>query len=141
MELIPSEITDLGMLRRILFASVYLPKDLPEYWTVIAAFANAETTAKISPDIVKRMVENRQLLSPTAFNTDKEMMQEIHMLCPSSSQPIGVVLISPKAECKICRGKLIARKDCPSHLAVYTESFGTLVGTHYHKYCQNCHKG
>lgn len=86
MELIPSEITDLGMLRRILYASVYLPKDLPEYWSVIAAFANAETTAKISPDIIKTMVENPQLQNPTY--TDKVMMKEIHMLCSSSSQPI-----------------------------------------------------
>ena len=34
----------------------------------------------------------------------------------------------------------MTRKDWPSHLTVYTKSFGTLVGTHYHKYCQNCHK-
>ena len=143
MELIPPEIADLGTLRRILFATTYLPKDLPEYWSVITVFAKGETTStnKIKPDIVKTMVENLQLLSPTVFNTDKEMMSEIHTLCPSSSHPLGIVLISPKTQCQMCGGKLATRRDRPSHLTVYTESFGTLVGTHYHKYCQNCHKG
>ena len=41
--------------------------------------------------------------------------------------------------------KAAIHSDRPSHLTVYTESFGTVVGTHYHKYyhkyCHNHKKG
>ena len=39
MEVIPSQIKDLGVVRRALFASVYLPKACPNYWSVITQFA------------------------------------------------------------------------------------------------------
>jgi len=38
-------------------------------------------------------------------------------------------------------GKLLIRNDRPSHIMVYTESYGTVVGTHYHKFCQHFQKG
>jgi len=38
-------------------------------------------------------------------------------------------------------GKLLIRNDRPSHIMVYTESYGTVVGTHYHKFCQHFRKG
>lgn len=33
------------------------------------------------------------------------------------------------------------RSDRPSHITVYTETSGTTIGTHFHKYCQNFRKG
>ena len=132
MEVVPPEIADLGILRRIVFASTYLPKDLPEYWSIITSFAKAGVacTSEINQEIVKTMVQNLQLLNPKEFSTDKEMMNELHTFCPNGTHPLGIVLISPTTKCEMCGGKLLTRKDRPSHLTVYTESFGTLVGTH-----------
>ena len=35
MDLLPVELQDLSVLRRLLFAVVYLPKDLPHYWSIV----------------------------------------------------------------------------------------------------------
>ena len=70
-------------------------------------------------------------------------MNEIHALpqTPSSLSPLGIILVPPRTNCKLCGGKLLVRNDRGSHIMVYTESFGTVVGTHYHKFCQNFRKG
>ena len=82
------------------------------------------------------MVENLQLLNDKAFCTDAEMIAEIHAFSPvGSSIPLGIVLVSSCTECQKCDGKLLIRGDRASHLVVYTETFGTVIGTHYHKYC------
>ena len=39
MDLIPAPIAnDLGLIRRVVFASVYLPKDTSDYWSKVTAF-------------------------------------------------------------------------------------------------------
>ena len=64
------------------------------------------------------------------------MMVEIHAFSlVGSSVPLGVVLVSRCTECHKCSGKLVIRGDRASRLVVYTEKFGTVIGTHYHKYC------
>ena len=146
MDLIPAPIaSDLGLVRRIVFATVYLPKDTPDYWSKVTAFAiNSEGSQEqldIPPSTVKTMVENLQLLNDKAFCTDAQMMAEIHAFSPTgSSTPLGIVLVSSHTECHECGGKLLIRGDRASRLVVYTETFGTVVGTHYHKYCNqmNC---
>lgn len=143
MELLPPEIADLGVLRRILFASTYVPKEFPDYWTLVTDFATAGTTSekRVSPHVVKTAVENLQLLTPPAFVSDRQLMNEVHSFSPREKHPLGLILISPHQKCSLCGGKLLTRQDRPSRITVYTESFGTLAGTHYHKYCQNYSKG
>ena len=139
MEVIPSQIKDLGVVRRALFASVYLPKACPNYWSVVTQFAtmNSQLGKDLNSTTVKTMIENLQLLNATAFSTDKQLMEEIHALHCFRNEPLGIVLVSPNEQCALCSGKLLIRSDRPSHLTVFTESFGTVVGTHYHKYCHN----
>ena len=84
MELIPPAIAcDIGLIRRIIFASVYLPKDTPDYWSKVTEFV---TNNKESKDIltftVKTMVENLQLLNEKAFSTDVQLSLEIHAFLP-----------------------------------------------------------
>ena len=67
MDLIPAPIAcDLALVRRIVFASVYLPKGTPDYWSKVTAFVtNSEGSGSkdILPSTVKTMVENLQLLN------------------------------------------------------------------------------
>ena len=138
MDLIPAPIAcDLALVRRIVFASVYLPKDTPDYWSKVTAFVtNNEGSKDILPSTVKTMVENLQLLNDKAFCTDAEMIAEIHAFSPvGSSIPLGIALVSSCTECQKCDGKLLIRGDRASRLVVYTETFGTVIGTHYHRYC------
>ena len=142
MEVIPSQIKDLGVVRRAQFASVYLPKACPNYWSVVTQFVtmSSQLGKDLDSTIVKTMIENLQLLNATAFSTDKQLMEEIHALHCFHNEPLGIVLVSPNEPCAFCSGKLLIR-DKPSHLTVFTELFGTVVGTHYHKYCHNHKKG
>ena len=63
------------------------------------------------------------------------------MLGNKDKYSLGIVLISNVSTCPSCNGKLLTKIDRPSHLIIYTETYGTVVGTHYHKYCQNVRKG
>ena len=145
MDLLPPEVLDVAVLRRIIFAVVHLPKDLPQYWSVVAWFASQGSPSgkSLQPDSVKIAVENLQMINERAFVTDKQLIHEVHTLCPtpSCSTPLGIILISPNTTCRLCDGILLIRNDRPSHVTVYTESWGTVIGTHYHKFCQNFRKG
>ena len=122
MDLIPAPIaSDLGLVRRIVFASVYLPKDTPDYWSKITAFAtnNCEGSQDILPSTVKTMIENLQLLNDKAFCTDVEMMAEIHAFSPTGiSHPLGIVLVSSHTECHKCGGRLLVRGDRASQWCI-----------------------
>ena len=107
------------------------------YWTLVTRFAMI--TQGIDPITMKAMIENLQLFNPTAFAIDKQLMEEIHGL-NSINEPLGLVLVSSNEKCGLYQGRLLIRSDRLSHVTVYTELFGTLVGTHYHKYCQNQQK-
>lgn len=87
-------------------------------------------------------MENLRALDESVFAIDEELIKEIHDYKPSSEvYPLGITLVSSKNSCEHCGGKLLLRKDRPSQITVYTESSGTVVGRHYHKYCQNFRKG
>ena len=63
------------------------------------------------------------------------------MVHSSSSQPLGLPLVPAQLECYMCRARLLVRADRPSKLTLYTKSMGTILATHYHKYCSNYRKG
>ncbi len=144
MELLPPQLQDAAVLRRLVFAAVHLPRDLPHYWSVVTQFASQgnQSGQRLEPESVKIAVENLKILSEKAFATDKQLISEVHALdTPFCSSPLGIVLVSPLTNCKLCGGKLLLRNDRASHVTVYTESYGTVVGTHYHKFCQHFRKG
>ena len=145
MDLLPPELQDLTVLRRIIFAAVYLPRELPQYWSVVALFASQgiSTGKPLLPTSVKIAVENLQVINEKAFDTDKQLLHELHKLSPTplGPLPLGIVLISRHSSCRLCGGNLLTRSDRPSSITVYTESWGTIVGTQYHKYCQHFRNG
>ena len=145
MELLPVELRDPSILRRLVFAAVYLPRDLPYYWSIVTEFAGIESegTKVLSPESVRVAVENLEVLNPAAFVTEQELLKRIHSLSSPKpgSFPLGIILMSSRKQCSLCDGKLYIKGDRASQLTVYTESLGTVIGTHYHKICQNFRKG
>ena len=66
---------DQAVLRRILFAAVYLPTDCPNYLEIICKFAVLDSASEcnISSQQVKLVIENQQALNDKAFCTDKAL--------------------------------------------------------------------
>ncbi len=143
MDLLPAELQDTAILRRIIFAAAYLPRGLPHYWSVVGQFAGGNQS--IQPEVVRVAVENLEILNEGVFASDEQLTKEIQALNPSPSlhlpTPLGLILISNRTTCRVCDGNLLIRHDRASRVTVYTETVGTVVGTHYHKFCQNFRKG
>ena len=142
MKVLPVELRDPGVLRRLVFAVAYLPRDLPHYWSLISQFVG-DRAKDLSPESLRVAVENLQFVNSTAFVSDQELVKEIYAFSPPdpSSFALGIILISSHKQCGHCGGKLYVKGDQPSRVTVYTETIGTVIGTHYHKICQNFRKG
>ena len=144
MELLPPELQDLNTLRRLFFAVGYLPEDLPKYWSVLSAFlALKPGSSPLSQAVLKTAVDNLRFLCVNSLSTDLQLAKEIHSLHVHSGlkSTLGIVLISPRNTCNKCGGNLLVRGDRPSQMTVYTETYGTVLGTHYRKFCCNFRKG
>lgn len=91
---------------------------------------------------MKIAVENLKIINEKAFATDEQLSRDIHALhnTPSNPHPLGIIHVSSRSYI-LCGGKLLIRNDRGSHVMVYTEQFGTVVGTHYHKFCQKFRNG
>lgn len=133
---------DKDVLRRILFAVEYLPADCPCYWEAISKFACLGSDCNtLSTQEVKLLVENLQLLNERAFATDVSLRLELQAMNHYAAQPLGIVLVSRNEKCLECSGNLLLRGDRPSRVTVYTESQGTVIGSHFVKFCQHFRKG
>ena len=135
-------VPDITVLRKLLFASVYIPKDTPQYLKEVVAFAFNGRVEKPDCDKIRVLLENIQELDEKAFTTDTELTSDLGSH-PSvqSGVPLVVILISKNNTCKSCGGKLLVRSDRPSSMTLYTDNMGTVPATHYRKYCQNYRKG
>ena len=129
-------VSNIGVIRRILFAAVHLPQNMPNYWQTLKLFSKAE----LSVSELQVAVQNLQCLNKAAFSTDKQLLSQ---LCTSheTTPPIGIVLISPKQKCGACGSHLVTRADRPRQLVLYTEASGTLPATHYRKMCSRAQYG
>lgn len=125
---IESALPDVKVLRRLLFASVHVTKECPNYWKIVSEFAFGHSATEHYEN-VRVLLENLEFLDSKAFETDKELQKELYSSIGYQYQPLGVVLISP---IKMC--------PCASYITVYTDDMGTLNGTHFRKFCQNARK-
>lgn len=144
MEIATGQVVDATTFRRLLFATSYLPPDIPNSWDIIATFANQGNSGSpsVSPESAKLAMENVQVLSTKAFLPDVDLTKElIAMEYGPNKQTLGVPLVPVQAKCLLCGGKLLLRSDRPSRMTLYTESLGTVIATHFHKYCCNYRKG
>ena len=128
--------SDVSVLRRILFAMVHLPDDLPHRLNIALDFAiDGKSGSSPTAEQLRVLTENLYELDSEAFATDKALTEAI--LQHPKNKPLGIVLISENQACLLCKGKLLTRKDRPSPVVIYHDTMGSIPGTHYHKYCSN----
>lgn len=137
--LLAKYIKDVSVLRRLLFAVVFLSPDLPMFWQVVVEFATAGRVSKdsVTPDQVRVLIENIQALNATAFESDRTLMRELIFLDLPGKKPLGIPLISQISFCLVCGRQLQLRKDRHSPLVIYDFKHGTIPGAHLHKFCPN----
>ena len=106
-------IKDVSVVRRLLFAVVFLNPDLPMYWEVVIEFATAGKVSKLSvtPDQVRALIKNIETLDATAFQTDDALQKEMIFCSMSGKKPLGVPLISPSTSCSLCGTRLQIRRQ------------------------------
>lgn len=105
---------DITAQRRMIFAASFLPQDIPNYWDIVAEFANQSNPgeSRITKESAKVVVENLQVLKPKVFSADLSLKNElINMKYGITGQPIGIPLVSSKKSCLSCDGKLLLRND------------------------------
>lgn len=132
---------DPGVTRRMVFAASFLSPETPNYWEIVANFCSTPSLT-LSPQSVKVKMENIQVFSSDFCLSDHELTRAlIELECPVTKQTLGIPLISDKNICLSCSGELLLRRDRPGRVTLYTESLGTVLASHYHKYCRNSRKG
>ena len=102
-------IQDVSVLRRLLFAVVFLSPDLPMFWGVVLEFATAGKVSKSSntPEQVRVLIENLQSFNAAAFETDDELQKRLIFLDAPGLKSIGLPLISQKSSCFVCGTVLV----------------------------------
>ena len=128
MDLLPPELQDLAVLRRIIFAVAQLPRDLPQYWDVVTQFAR-QGDKSLQSESVRLAVENLQFINERVFVTDTQLREEIHALrAPHcSSSPLGIVLLSLNKTCKVCGGGIYRFEVTDQATQLYTLCLGALL--------------
>lgn len=70
---------DVSVLRRLLFAAVFLSSELPMFWEVVVEFATAGKVTKgsVTPDQVRALIESIQALNAAAFKGNDMLQKEL----------------------------------------------------------------
>jgi len=112
-----------SVLRKIIFVTINLPSDLPDYWKTVTNFATSGTDqTKLTPSKIQALVDNMQYYDKDAFLSDKNLMNLLLREQGQDGKPLGVVLIPPLSKCQTCKGDLVVKADRPSHLTLYSDS-------------------
>ena len=131
---------DVSVLRKLLFAATHLPPDMPNLWGIAVEFATAGKVKRndIDAKIAKSLIDNVEEFDEAALKKDDEILKELaKWTSPSLKKPLGIVLISKKKACSLCKRELVVRKDRPSCITVYDSHIGPTPGTHFHKLCSS----
>ena len=122
-----------------MFATAFIPRDVPNYWEIIARFGCLHSSDQLTPQSVCTAMETLQFINPSAFCMDMELTSELVNMKYEEDKPIfGIPLTTM---CQLCGSKLLLRGDRPSRITLYTSNLGTIPGTHYHKYCSKYRSG
>lgn len=137
--LVAKYLQDASVLRRLLFAAVFLSPELPAFWEVVLEFATKGKLSKysVTSEQIRALTENLQALNESAFTTDCKLQQELLSLHLPGKKPLGVILISPISSCLLCGCELQLRKDRHAPVVLYDINLGTIPGAHFHKFCTN----
>lgn len=111
------------------------PQDTPKYWELVTKFGFRSSTTTTCLEKVKVYIENAKYLYKDSLNDDI-LMNELIEYEGFQGHSLGIILISDNNTCKLCSGKLLIQKDCPSFPVMYTNNLGSVSETHFRKYCQ-----
>ena len=142
--LVAKHLKDVSVLRRLLFAATYFPREMPNVWGVAVEFATCGKVDRnsVDADTAAALIDNVYSFDEKAFDTDEVLRKELLTWSPNSAstkrgKPLGVVLISPETQCVLCAQPLSLRRDRPTSVVLYGNLSGPVPGTHYHKICSN----
>ena len=126
---------DVSILRRLLFAVVFLSPELPMFWGVVLEFATAGRISKssVTAEQAKTLVENLRTLNSAAFDTNSVLHRELISLAIHGKKPLGHILISPVTNCVKYGGQLLLRKDRHAAVVIYDHKLESIPGAHFHK--------
>ena len=133
--------TDVSVLRRLVFAAKNISTSAPGYWEFVRRFGFKNSPEKPGVRKVQTFIENLALLDQESLSGHTELLNELHQFEGYHGNPLGILLISSKETCRNCAGKLLVHGDRPSFPVVYNKDVGTIIGTHFRKYCENQNKG
>lgn len=122
---------DPSVLRRLTFAASNLHKDTPKYWDLVAKFGFKLSPENVCSEKVKVLLENAQFLDENAFDTDLTLLKELTNCEGFDGHSLGIVLISAKEICGVCKEKLLVRADRSSFPVIYSDVLGTVNGTDF----------
>lgn len=104
----------MSLVRRLSFAASFYPRYMPAYWESVASFGIAKRQSRNNPtrEDVQALVENLEIIDREVFTTEETLTQEI-VAMPGfrADTPLGIVLISPKECCALCKSSLYIRAD------------------------------
>ena len=75
------------------------------------------------------------------FASNRELHAELLCEVGGKGIPLGIVLVSPKQTCQLCSSPLVIKADRPSKVSIYTDSTGTIDGSHFRKICKRFRSG
>lgn len=130
-------VRDASVIRRLQFAANFYPRSMPKYWENVASFSikTRGETNELNPEQARQIVENLEVIDKEALTTDDELLKEI-TTAEDVSESTGIVLISGNESCQYCGSQLHIRADRASRVTVYDDTLGTVLATHYTKYCR-----
>ena len=133
----------ISVVRRLIYASSVLPAETPNLWDIVCSFGkgSAETATDLTPTKAKIFIENLRYIEPEAVVADENLTKEIRSVAGIDKVPLGVILLSPNTVCLQCGSSLLVKADRPSTITVYTDTEGTIKGTHYRKLCKQFRSG
>ena len=131
-----------SVLRKIIFATINLQSDLPDYWKIVTNFATCGTDqTKLTPSKIQTLVDNMHYYDKDTFLSEQNLMSLLLNEQGRDGKPLGIVLISPRSKCQACNGDLIVKADRPSHLTLYSDNLGTVTAVHFkdmQKFMERC---
>ena len=142
MELVQRYFQDVSDLRRFLFAAKFLSPEYPEYLETCCSFAMGKNTStQLNTDVAKTLLDNIRVLDEQAFVNDHSLANELISTPNFKGKPVGIILLPQQSLCPACEGSLHLRTDRPSTLTLYSDEYGSVPATHYHKYCRSGKRG
>ncbi len=132
-------VKDISVIRRLEFAARFFPRTMPNYWDTIASFSldSKEDRNNMTSEEARLFIENLEVVDQDAVKSDNELIREaVSMKRMGTDDSLGIILISNRMSCIKCGSRLYIRQDRLSKVIVYNDNLGTILGTHYTKYCR-----